>query len=84
MYPIKEAMQTIQELDIKKTLETLTVTSEKIHDNDISKIINMERPDISLAVYSLLQHSQPTTSLIKRSFSILQKLLAKEKNFKDK
>ena len=41
----------------------------------------MERPDISLSVFSLLQHSQPT-SAAERSFSMLQNLLAKDVKFK--
>ena len=44
--------------------------------------MKVERPDISLAVYSLLQHPQPTTASAERSFSMLQKLLAKHKNFR--
>jgi len=55
-----------------------------MQNNDISKIINMERQDISPAVYSLLQNSQPTTASVERSFSMLKKLLAKDRNFKAK
>ena len=44
----------------------------------------MERPDISPAVYSLLQHFQPTTASVKTSFSMLQKLLAMDRKFKVK
>jgi len=42
----------------------------------------MERQDISHAVYSLLQNAQPTTASVERSFSMLNKLLAKDRNFK--
>jgi len=52
--------------------------------NDISKIINMERQDISPAVYSLLQNPQPTTASVETSFSMLKKLLAKDRNVKAK
>ena len=40
----------------------------------------MERPEISLAVYSLLQHCQLTTASVEISFSLLRKLLANGKN----
>ena len=50
--------------------------------SDISKIMNMEGPNISPAVSSLLSHSQCTTASGERSFSMLQKLLAKDRNFK--
>ena len=47
---------------------------------DISEIINMERQDISPVVYHMLQNSQPTSS-VEESFSMLEKLLAKDRNF---
>ena len=42
----------------------------------------MERQDISPTVYDMLQNSQPTSPSVERSFSMLKKLLAKDKNFK--
>ena len=42
----------------------------------------MERQDISPAVYHMLQNSQPTSASEERSFSILKKLLEKDRNFK--
>ena len=42
----------------------------------------MERQDISSAVYHNLQNSQPTSASVERSFSMLKKLLAKNRNFK--
>jgi len=53
-----------------------------VQNNDISKIINTERQDISSAVFSFLQNSQSTTAVAERSFSMLKKLLAKDRNFK--
>ena len=83
-YTIKEAVQAIQELDfgedtcsinqyIKKTMQN--------NDND-NDIINMERQDISPAVYHMVQNFQPTAAPVERSFSMLKKLLAKDRNFK--
>ena len=42
----------------------------------------MERKDISLAVYHMLQNSQPTSTSVEKSFALLKKLLAKDRNFK--
>ena len=53
-----------------------------MQNNDISEIVNMERQDISPAMYHMLQNSQPTFASVERSFSILKKLLAKDRNFK--
>ena len=53
-----------------------------MQNNDISEIINMERQDILPAVYHMLQISQPTSASVERSFSMLKKLLAKDRNFK--
>ena len=43
-----------------------------MQNSDISEIINMERQDISPAVYRMLQNSQPTSSSVERSFSMLK------------
>ena len=53
-----------------------------MQNNDISEIINMERQNISPAVYHMLQNSQPTSASVERSFPMLIELLAKDRNFK--
>ena len=53
-----------------------------MQNNDISEIINMERQDILPAVYHMLQNSQPTSTSVESSFSMLKKLLAKDRDFK--
>ena len=53
-----------------------------MQNSDISEIINMERQDISPAVYHMLQNSQLTSASVERSFSMLKKLLAKDRNVK--
>ena len=53
-----------------------------MQNNDISEILNMERQDISPHVYHMLQNCQPTSASVERSFSMLKKLLAKDRNFK--
>ena len=53
-----------------------------MQNNDTSEITNMERQDISPAVYHMLENAQPTSASAERSFSMLRKLLAKDRNFK--
>ena len=81
-YTIKNAVQAIQELVFDEdTCNINQYIKERMHNNDISEIINMERQDISPAVYHMLQNSQPTSASVE-SFSMLKKLLAKDRNFK--
>ena len=54
---------------------------KRMQNNDISEIIKLERQDISLAVYHMLQNSQPTSASVERSLSMLKKLLAKDRYF---
>ena len=42
----------------------------------------MERQDISPAVYHMLQNFQLTSASVERSFFMLKKLLANDRNFK--
>ena len=81
-YTMKEAVQAIQELDFgKDTCNIKQYIKRRMHNNDISDIINMERQDISPAVYHMLQNSQPTSASVERRFPMLKKLLAKDRNF---
>ena len=82
-YTTKEAVQAIQELDFgEDTCNINLYIKKRMQNNDISEIINMERQDISPAVYHMLQNSQPTSASVERSFSMLKKLLAKDRNFR--
>ena len=66
----KEAVQTIQELDFgEDTCDINQYTEKRMQNNDISEIINMEKQDISPAVYHMLQNSQPTSASVEGSFS---------------
>ena len=75
-YAIKEVVQAIQELYFG---EDTCIINQYI---DISEIINVERQDISPAVYHMLQNSQSTSASVEKSFTMLKKLLAKDRNFK--
>ena len=81
-YTIIEAVQAIQDLDFgADTCNINQYIKKRMQNNDISETINMERQDITSAVYHMLQNSQPTSASIERSFSILEKVLAKNRNF---
>jgi hypothetical protein len=56
--------------------------AKRLQQNDIVSIMSMSREDISPLLYSLLQNCQPTSASVERSFSMLGKLLAKDRNFK--
>ena len=82
-YTIKEAVQAIQELDfVEDACNINQYIKKRMQNNDISEIINMERQAISPAVYHMLQNTQPTSPSVERTFSMLKKLLAKDRNFK--
>ena len=82
-YTIKESVQTIEELDFgEDTCNINQYIKKRMQNNNISEIINMERQDISPAVYHMLENSQPTFAFVERSFFMLKKLLAKDRNFK--
>ena len=81
-YTIKEALQAIQELGFgEDTCNVNQYIKKRMQNNDISKIINMERQNTSPAVYHILQNSQTTSASAERSFFILKKLLALDRNF---
>jgi len=75
-------VQTIQGLDFgEDTCNISCYIKKRIENNDILKIMSVERSDISPAVYSLLHHCQPTSASVERSYSMLQKILAKDRRF---
>ena len=76
-------MQAIQELDFGENACNINQCIEKrMQNNYISKKINMERQDISPAVYHILQNSQPTSATVEKCLSMLKNLLAKDRNLK--
>ena len=63
-YTTKEAVQAIQELDFGEDICNINqYIKKRMQNNDISEIINMERQDISPAVYHMPQNSQPSSGL---------------------
>ena len=83
-YTIKEAVQAIQELDFgQETCNINQYIKKRMQNNDISEIINMEMEDISLAVYHMLQYSQPPTHicLCRKKLFRLEKTIGQGQKF---
>ena len=81
-YIIKEAVQAIQKLDFGEvTCNINQYIKKRMENNDISKIVNMERQDISPTVYHMLQNSQPTSASVERSFSMFEKTVGQGRKF---
>ena len=76
-------MQAIQEFDFGNDPCNINqYIKKRMRSNDISKVMNMEKQDISPAVYHMLKNSQPKSASVEKRFSMLKKLLAKDRNFK--
>ena len=56
--------------------------TKRMQENGINEIINMSNDEISPEMYSRLMKCQATSCSVERSFSILNKILAKDRNFK--
>ena len=56
---------------------------KRLQKSEILDIVNANRPEISPHLYTLLMNCQCTSSSVERSFSMLKKLLTKQRNFKD-
>ena len=54
---------------------------KRLEKNDLSEIMAMNCQEIFPTVYGLIQHCLPTTASVECSFSMLNKLLAKNQNF---
>ena len=54
---------------------------KRLSNSDLETIINCTNLTIDQTSYALLQKAQPTSAAVKRSFSMLSKLLRKDRNF---
>lgn len=82
-YTISEAFAFLQAMDFGvDPCDIGKYITKRLQSNDMSVIVNMGRTDISPTMYGLLQKCQPSSTSVERSFSMLSKLLAKDRNFK--
>jgi len=81
-YTIIKASSDLRNLDFGtdpcKIKEYLT---KRLAVHEMSAIVDASRKDISPANYALLQNCQPTSASVERGFSILKKMLAKDRAF---
>ena len=54
---------------------------KRLSNSDLETIINCTNSTIDPTSYALLQKAQPTSAAVERSFSMLSKLLRKDRNF---
>ena len=54
---------------------------KQLFNSDLETIINCTNLTIEPTSYALLQKGQPTSAAVERSFSMLSKLLRKDRNF---
>ena len=55
--------------------------NKRLSNSDLETIINCTNVTIDPTSYALLQKAQPTSAAVERSFSMLNKLLKKDRNF---
>ena len=54
---------------------------KRLSNSDLETIITVPTLTIDPTNYALLQKAQPTSAAVERSFSMLSKLLSKDRNF---
>lgn len=81
-YNILSGYQCLQNIDFKNDPCSLKCyLASRLSNNGITEIISMKNECISPTSYLLLQNCPPTSISVERSFSMLKKLLASDRNF---
>ena len=63
------------------TAQFKLTAKKRLSNSDVEAIINRTNLAIAPITYALLQKAQPTSAAVERSFSMLSKLLRKERKF---
>ena len=80
---IKSAFETIKNIDFKDdACAVKKYMVKRLEKNGISEIMKRENKELAPLDYYFLENCLPTTIAVERSFSILSKILAKDRNFK--
>ena len=82
-YTLKEAHDDVTTLDFKQDCVGIGayITKRMRKNCDVENIIKSEQENVSPAVFAELQCCQPTSSAVERSFSMLGKILRKDRPF---
>jgi len=82
-YTIKAAYEDITKIDLKEDCAKIGsyIRKRMEKNSDISNIVNLRKDGVSPATYAQIQNCQPTSASVERSFSMLRKLLRKDRSF---
>ena len=79
---ISELHQRISNLNLGSDPCKIKYVTKRLNGNELSVIVSPSRPEISPATYAQLKEAQCTSTAVERSFSMLQKLLRDDRNFR--
>ena len=84
-YTIAKASQDLQALSFGEVMASVkTYLEKRLHKNSgLQEMVGLSRKDVAPSLYASLQQCTATSVNVERSFSILKKLLAKDRNFSD-
>ncbi len=82
-YSIQKAYTDITDLDLEQDcVKIMPYIRKRMEKNsDVKSIMEMKRDGVCPALFAKLQCCQPTSAAVERSFSILGKLLRKDRHF---
>ena len=82
-YTISEAYADISALDLKQDCVVIGAYIKKrmLENSDMADIVNLNRDDVPPCLYAEIQCCHPTSAAVERSFSMLGKLLRKDRPF---
>lgn len=81
-YTIQQAHDDLNKLNFQNDpAEVDTYLKRRLNDHEINSIMLLTRAEVSPSTYGLLQNCQATSAGVERSFSMLGKILAKDRNF---
>ncbi|KAF9763054.1 hypothetical protein NGRA_1547 [Nosema granulosis] len=84
-YTVENFLIHFQSLDFKNDpVRIRNYIEKRLDNNDVLKIISSSNQNISPEDYSYLKSCIPTSVSVERIFSMLSKLLVKDRNFKSR
>ena len=83
-YTIYSGYETLSQIEFKSDpVNVKKYIVKRLADNDITVIVKLTNPNISPSMYQLLRECPPTSISVERSFSMLKKLIATDRNFNE-
>ena len=78
---IAQAYELLKNMQFDDLCTIKNYIKKRLSNSDLETIINCTNLTIDPTSYELLQKAQPTSAAVERSFSMLSKLLRKDRNF---